>query len=52
MVLKNLNKKILDLFTEKYSFKNAIKKLFFPKKFRRKLLDECMIRVLFLFGII
>ena len=46
------NKKILDLFTEKYNLKNAIKKLFYPKRFRRKLLDEFMIRFLFLFGII
>ena len=44
------NKKILDLFSEKYNLKNAIKKCFYPKRFRRKILDEFIVRVLFLFG--
>lgn len=46
------NQKLLDLFTEKYNFKNAIKKLFYPKRFRKKLIDEIMVRILFLFGVL
>ena len=49
--LNDENKKIISLFdNEKYSFKLAIKKLFYPKRFRRKLSDECMLRILFLLG--
>ena len=49
--LTDENKKILKLFTnEKYSLKNALKKTFYPKRFRRKLSDEICIRILFLFG--
>lgn len=45
------NKKILNLFTnEKYSFLIALKKFFYPKRFRRKLIDEISVRILFLFG--
>lgn len=47
------NKKdLLDLFTEKYSLINAIKKCFYPKRFRRKILDEIIVRILFLFGVL
>lgn len=47
------NKKILlDLFTKKYNLVNAMKKFFYPKRFRRKLSDEIIVRILFLFGIL
>ena len=51
---KNLNeenRKLLKLFTnKKYNFINALKKTFYPKRFRRKLIDEISIRILFLIG--
>ena len=50
--LNDDNKKLLDLFTEKYNFKNALKKTFYLKRFRRKLLDEIIVRILFLIGIL
>ena len=44
-------KEILELFaTEKYDFFKAIKKTFYPKRIRSKLLDEIMLRFLFLIG--
>ena len=45
-------KRLLDLFTKKYNLINAMKKFFYPKRFRRKLLDEIIVRILFLFGIL
>ena len=49
--LSDENKRILDLFgNEKYSFTKAIKKVFYPKRIRNKLMDEIMLRVLFLIG--
>jgi hypothetical protein len=50
--LKEEDKKLLDLFTEKYNLINALKKCFYFKRFRRKLLDELIVRVLFLFGVL
>ena len=50
--LNNDNKKILDLFTEKYNLKNALKKCFYLKRFRRKILDEIIVRTLFLIGVL
>lgn len=51
---KDLNKedkKLLDLFTtEKYCFIKTIKKAFYPKRFRTKLMDEIMLRFLFIIG--
>lgn len=45
------DRKLLRLFTnKKYSFINSIKKVFYPKRFRRKLTDEICVRILFLFG--
>jgi len=45
------NKKLLKLFTtEKYNFLIALKKAFYPKRFRRKFIDEISIRILFIFG--
>lgn len=49
--LNREDRKILSLFmNEKYSFTKAIKKTFYPKKFRKKLSDEILLRVLFLIG--
>ena len=49
--LSKEDKKLLDLFNyEKYSFYKSMKKVFYPKKFRRKVIDEIMVRTLFLFG--
>ena len=37
------NKKLLDLFTEKFVY---------PKRFRKKVIDDLMLRILFLFGVL
>lgn len=51
--LSKENKKILDTFEgEKYNFFKALKKAFYPKKIRRKLIDEIPLRILFLLGIL
>ena len=51
--LSQENKKILDTFEgEKYNFLKALKKTFYPKKIRRKLIDDLSVRVFFLFGIL
>ena len=51
--LPDENKKILDIFVqEKYNFFKAIRKAFYPQKLRRKLVDDIMVRILFLFGIL
>lgn len=51
--LKEEDKKILDLFSnEKYSFSNAIKKAFYPQKLRRRKIDDIMLRIIFIFGIL
>lgn len=51
--LSNENKEILDLFVqEKYNFFKAIKKAFYPKQIRRKIVDDIMIRVLFIVGVL
>lgn len=51
--LSKENKKILDTFEgEKYNFFKALKKTFYPKKIRRKLVDEIPLRILFLLGIL
>lgn len=47
------NKSILDIFVqEKYNFFKAIQKAFYPQKLRRKLIDDIMIRILFLLGVL
>lgn len=51
--LSSENQKILDIFVqEKYNFFKAIHKTFYPQKLRRKLIDDIMVRILFLFGIL
>ena len=45
------DKQLLKMFTkEKYNFIIALKKTFYPKRFRRKISDEIAVRILFLFG--
>lgn len=44
------NKKLLKLFTHKYNFFIALRKTFYPKRFRRKMVDELSVRILFLIG--
>ena len=47
------NKKILDLFSEeKYNFFRALKKAFYPKRIRTGFIDDLMLRVIFVFGIL
>lgn len=48
--LSNENKKIINMFSLKYSFIKSLKKFFYTKRFRQKITDEVMCRVLFLFG--
>lgn len=49
--LSEENKKLIKLFTnEKYNFGIALKKIFYPHRFRRKFFDEISVRLLFIFG--
>ena len=49
--LNEEDKKLLQLFTKnKYNFIIAIRKTFYPKRFRRRFIDEIAVRILFLFG--
>lgn len=49
--LNEEDKKLLSLFTKnKYNFIIAIRKTFYPKRFRRRFIDEIAVRILFLFG--
>ncbi len=51
--LSEENKKILDLFSnEKYSFIIALKKAFYPKKIRNSLIDDFMLRIIFILGVL
>lgn len=45
------DRKLLNLFTkENYSFIYSLKKAFYPKRFRRKISDEIMLRIMFIIG--
>ncbi len=49
--LSEENKKLLSLFTnKKYNLKIALKKVFYPKMFRQNIIDEIMLRFMFLIG--
>ncbi len=48
--LNDNDKKLLKMFTHKYTFFIALKKVFYPMRFRRKIIDEINLRVLFLIG--
>lgn len=51
--LSEENKNILDLFSnEKYNFFRALKKAFYPKRIRASLLDEIMLRIIFVIGVL
>lgn len=51
--LSDKDKKIIDTFEgEKYNFFKALKKAFYPKKIRRKLIDDISVRIFFLLGIL
>lgn len=51
--LKEEDKALLSLFTkEKYHFGNALKKAGYPHAFRQKMLDDILIRGLFLIGVL
>jgi rhamnosyltransferase len=51
--LSDENKKILDLFSaEGYDFKRALQKAFYGKRIRRNLIDDIMLRVIFLIGVL
>ena len=51
--LSDEDKRTLDLFSkEKYNFFRALKKMFYPKKLRSRFIDEIMLRVLFLIGVL
>lgn len=51
--LKEEDKKVLDLFSEeKYNFFKSIQKVFYPNKLRRRFVDDLMLRIIFLFGIL
>lgn len=51
--LSEENQKIIKLFSnEEYSFKNALKKAFYPKRIRNNLIDDFMIRIIFLMGVL
>ena len=51
--LNDDDKKTLDLFSkEKYNFFRALKKMFYPRKLRSRFVDEVMLRLLFLIGVL
>lgn len=51
--LSEENKKIIDLFSnEKYNFITALKKAFYPKRIRNKLIDDFMLRIIFILGVL
>ena len=51
--LSEENKEILDLFSnEKYNFFRALKKAFYPKRIRASLLDDIMLRIIFIIGVL
>ena len=51
--LNEEQKEILDLFSnEKYNFFKALKKAFYPKRIRRTLADDLMLRAIFILGVL
>lgn len=44
------DQKFLELFTDKYNFKNAVKKAFYPDRLRESIVDDLAVRFLFLIG--
>ena len=51
--LSDQDKKELDLFSkEKYNFFTSLKKMFYPKRLRSRIIDDIMLRILFLIGVL
>lgn len=50
--LSKENKQIINLFSSDYSFENSLKKAFYPKRIRNRLIDDIMIRIVFLMGVL
>lgn len=51
--LSDENKKIIDLFSDKeYNFSLVMRKTFYPKRIRNNIMDDLMIRVVFLLGVL
>lgn len=51
--LSDENKKIIDLFADDdYTFLIALKKAFYPKRIRNNIIDDLMIRIIFLIGVL
>ena len=51
--LSDQDKKELDLFSkEKYNFLTSLKKMFYPKRLRSRIIDDIMLRILFLIGVL
>ncbi len=50
--LSKENKDIIDLFSSDYSLENSLKKAFYPKRIRNRLIDDIMIRIIFLMGVL
>lgn len=50
--LNDENLKIINIFSKNYNFFRAIKKTFYPYRFRQSFKDEVFCRILFLFGML
>ena len=50
--LSKENRAIIDLFSSDYNLENSFKKAFHPKRIRNRLIDDIMIRVIFLMGVL
>lgn len=50
--LSKENRQIIDLFSSDYSLENSFKKAFYPKRIRNRLIDDIMIRIIFLMGVL
>lgn len=50
--LSKENRAIIDLFSSDYSLENSFKKAFYPKRIRNRLIDDIMIRIIFLMGVL
>ena len=48
--LKEEDRRLLELFIEKNSITNIIKKVFYKKRYRANIIDDLLIRVMFLIG--
>lgn len=46
--LNDNDKKLVDLFADNRYFRNVLRKVFYPSRFRRNVMDEILLRVLFL----